>query len=775
MSTLRAMQVSSDKILSLACGLMAALAPIFAACGDSMGPPPNGSSLSGDSGVSRGGSSSSGSTESSSGTRGSGSSGGAGSSGSGSGGTTSGSSSSSSGTGDGVGAQVSIDPQGNYTIVFQRPAWTFGGSLGATPSNIAKALGTDKLGAYDEVTFSYSDPSAKTAGIRAYASTPVVLFTVNYTAMSPNDAPFPKLSTYPQVPYHLAYSEQPFGFHTFTGLTADSPWVYFDGMANAFVLSAANHFMNAATARSAGSITTGIDPTIATLPAGFSFQTVLVAQPSINSAYEAWGNALTTWSGKKRPASDATPTLERFGYWTDHGATYYYNYDKAQGYAGTLLAVRDYYKQQGIPLAYVQLDSWWYPKGAADIWSYTAGGQFKYAADKTLFPMDLPAFEASIALPFITHARWIDPSSPYRTQYKMSNNVSTDPAYWMEIAAYLQAGGVTVYEQDWLNQNALPLTNNLTDQDDFMDNMASAMAAKGLTMQYCMPLPRHYLQSTKYDNLVTTRVSNDRFLRSNWQDFFYASRLASALGEWPWVDTFMSSEEDNMILATLSAGMVGVGDAIGAANKANISRAIRSDGVIVKPDVPIVPLDSTFVNGAKGVDTPDVAATYTDFGAMRASYVWSFNAGANLATTFTPAAFGHTGQVFVFNWFAGTGKVVDAAAAYAENLAPIAGGSSDYYIVVPVGPSGIALIGDAGKYASLGKKRVTQLADNGTVRVSLAFASGEGAVTLRGYAPAQPTATASAGTVGPVIWNAVTKMFIVDVTQANGQATVTLM
>jgi hypothetical protein len=421
----------------------------------------------------------------------------------------------------------------------------------------------------------------------------------------------------------------------------------------------------------------------------------------------------------------------------------------------------------------MQLDSWWYPKGAKASWSDKASGEYEYSADKTLFPGDLPAFQASLALPLVTHARWIDQASPYRTQYKMSNNAVTDLAYWTAIAAYLAARGVTVYEQDWLNQNALPLTDNLVDEDAFMDNMASAMAAKGLTMQYCMALPRHFLQGTKYDNLYTMRVSVDRFSPPRWQNFLFASRLASALGEWPWVDTFMSGEEDNMVLATLSAGMVGVGDAIGSTSKANVSRAARTDGVIVKPDAPIVPLDATFVNGAKGVDTPDVAVTFTDFGGMRASYVWAFNTGNNLTATFTPASFGHGGRVLVFNWFAGTGRVVDAAAAYTEDLAPSAGASRNYYVVVPVGPSGIALVGDAGKYVSLGRKRVTALADDGTLRVSLAFANGEGPVTLRGYAPAQPTVTASSGAVGPVVWDAASKLFTVDVTQAKGAASVT--
>src|SRR5262249_35812494 len=156
-----------------------------------------------------------------------------------------------------------------------------------------------------------------------------------------NAAPFPTLSKHPQLPYHLSYGEVAFAPYSFSTITPDSPLLGFDGAANAFLVSAANHFMNAATTDSQGAIATGIDPSIATLPSGLSFQTVLVAGPSINGVYEAWGRALTSLSGKKRPASDAAPNLERFGYWTDNGAAYYYDYDKTKGYPGTVLAVRD--------------------------------------------------------------------------------------------------------------------------------------------------------------------------------------------------------------------------------------------------------------------------------------------------------------------------------------------------------------------------------------------------------------------------------------------------
>src|SRR5262249_24185071 len=155
----------------------------------------------------------------------------------------------------------------------------------------------------------------------------------------------------------------------------------------------------------------------------------------------------------------------------------------------------------------------------------------------------LAAFRQSLGLPLVTHARWIDPASPYRAQYTMSHDVSTDPRFWTDLAANLHQAGVITYEQDWLNQRALPATDNLEDQEAFLDAMAAAMESAGLSMQYCMPLPRHYLQSTKYRNLVTTRVSGDRFGPNHWLQFFYASRLAGTLCVWPWADVFLSSEE----------------------------------------------------------------------------------------------------------------------------------------------------------------------------------------------------------------------------------------
>jgi hypothetical protein len=396
------------------------------------------------------------------------------------------------------------------------------------------------------------------------------------------------------------------------------------------------------------------------------------------------------------------------------------------------------------------------------------GGEYLYQADTTLFPSGLASFQQSLGVPLITHARWIDTASPYRSMYKMSGNVSTDPAFWSKIASYLKSSGVTTYEQDWLNQLALPSTSNLTDQDAFTDNMAQAMASAGVNIQYCMGLPRHYLQSTKYQNLVTARVNDDGFSRNRWRVFFYTSRLAWSMGLWPWSDVFMSNQHDNLLLSTLTGGMMGVGDPINGADKASIMRAIRADGVLIKPDVPILLMDRTIVAEAQGKTDPSIATTYSQHTGGRTTYVFGFTSSST-SMSFTPAELGYSGSVYAYDVNHGTGRLLTAAQANTDTISDTA-----YYIVAPVGASGIAFLGEQGKLASTGAKRITDWSDDGTLAVSVTFASGETSVTLMGYAPSAPTATADTGGVGTVQYDSATKRFTVSVSPSGSSATVKL-
>jgi hypothetical protein len=337
--------------------------------------------------------------------------------------------------------------------------------------------------------------------------------------------------------------------------------------------------------------------------------------------------------------------------------------------------------------------------------------------------------------------------------------------------SYLHNNNVVVYEQDWLSAQAQSLSN-LTDPNAWMTAMADAASQYNLTVQYCMPDPHHILQSTMYSSVVTARVSDDHFMRSHWDDFLYDSRPVSAVGVWPWTDVFTSSETDNLLISTLSAGMVGVGDALGTVDKTNLLQTVRPDGVIVKPDSSIVPLDSTYIAEAQGQNPAMVAAAYTYHTDMTAAYVFAYSrTGQDETASFSPASLGITSsKAYVYNYFTGKGELVSANQSVSRKV-----NDGSYYIVVPVGPSGIAFLGDAGKFASLGDKRISTLYDNGVLHATVAFAANEGAVTLHGYAPSQPVVTTTDGSAGTVSYNPKTHLFSFSLSAGkNNSATVSI-
>jgi hypothetical protein len=658
----------------------------------------------------------------------------------------------------GAALQVSVDPSGAYTITAADPPWIFGGTVGKPLSNLAVSTGTGNAGDYREIDFDYSDGVPRHGAILAFTNRNAVLFIAQNLAATTAAARFPSLAAYPQTPFHLAFNGT-FGIYDFNQLPADSPWLFFDSGANAFIVSPASNFMVATTSQDAhGEIVSGINSGIASLPAGFTMQTLLVVEKGINRAFDTWGRAMTDLQGKTRPANNADRSLGYLGYWTDNTATYYYRTDPNLSYEDTLLAVRDDFARQGIPLGYLQLDSWFYPKGATATWQDYTSGISQYVGDPTLFPDTLKGFQQQLGVPLITHARWIDASSPYRQQYQMSGDVAVDPAYWDSVASYLQDAGALTYEQDWLSAKAQTACN-LADPDAFLGNMASSMANHGLTIQYSMAFPRHFLQSSKYNNVTTIRVSGDGFGRGGWDSFLYGSRLAGALGLWPWSDVFQSTQTQNLLLSTLSAGPVGVGDPIGSLSGSNLFQSIRGDGAIVKPDVPLVPLDQTILGDAQGSTSPMVAATYTDFGEMKAVYVFAYGRGGDMPVSFTPASLGLSGSAYIYNYFGGTGQLLDAAGTFADT-APVNG---VYYIVVPVGPSGIAFLGDAGQFVSLGKQRISAVSDRGRLQAGLVFAAGETVRVLRGYSPSPPVVLAIDGQADAPVYDRSTGLFTVAV------------
>jgi hypothetical protein len=662
-----------------------------------------------------------------------------------------------------AGLTVSVDSSGSYDITLPDPQWHFGGNLGTALKNISAAPSVDAVGNYSEISFDFQTDAPRHGAIRAYGNHQAVLFTVSQAVQVPNTLTFPNFTQFPQGLHHVTYSGI-FAPPSFQGFSSESPWIFFDSSANTFIFSPVVHFMTATTVWGPnGNWGGAISDQIANLPAGGQHQMLLVVEKGINRAFDTWGQTLTSLRGKTRPANDADTSLNQMGYWTDNGATYYYHTGNALTYEQTLAGVKADFDRAGIGLGYIQLDSWFYPKGGDDAWNDNGGGIYQYVAASPLFPSGLGSFQRQLGIALITHARWIDPASPYHKLYTMSGNVVLDPRYWSTVASYLATSGVAIYEQDWLDDKA-HTDFNLNDGETFLGNMAAAMAQQNLTVQYCMASARHFLQSSRYSNVTTIRTSDDRFTKARWTHFLYTSRLASALGLWPFTDAFLSSETSNLLVATLSAGPVGVSDAIGSLNGANLLRAVRQDGVIVKPDVPLAPVDSSYSSAAQGVDAPQVDDTYTDFGALRTHYVFAYTDGSNPQAQFLPSELGLTGQAYIYDYFSGQGHVVNPT----DTVKAAVTNDSLYWVAAPIGPSGMAVLGDLAQFVPMGRKRVTDFTDNGAIHLTVAFAHGETSRTITGYAPRAPIAGALNGFASHVTYERTTGLFHVQVMPGSG-------
>lgn len=658
--------------------------------------------------------------------------------------------------------EVTITSTGGYVIRSKSSEMRLDGQVPDWTTAVHVRTGSDALGGYQELDASFGS-AGRLGVIRLYNSSPSVLLLDQHAGADANTAPFPAFRVEPQDLMRASYRVAVFAPIQFGKLNSMGPWIFFDQHGNTMIVSPADNFLvSSLTEDATGVMHSGIDRQISTLPSKFKHGTLVDFGEGINESLDAWGARLQKLGHKKPVTNDADLVLAKFGYWTDNGAHYYYRYNHQLGYEGTLLAVRDQFQSLGVPLAYMQLDSWWYPKAKGDN-PGGDNGETIYRADPTIFPDGLTEFHKKMGLPFVTHARWVSPNSPYRTKYRMSKNVIIDPRFWRKTATYLHESGVITYEQDWLNQNARPAID-IAQSQAFLDDMAGGMASKGIGIQYCMALPGYFMASTQLQNVRTIRSSDDRFIRARWDAFLYTSEFAHAVGLWPWSDVFMSNELPNLVLSTLSAGPVGTGDLLGSIDAANLKRAMRRDAVLLKPDVPLVPINAMYIvdatGGNRAKSAPMVATTQSNFGTATEHYVFAYPRVKGAIGVDVPLSeLGIDEPVYAWNWVTHTGELLSPGRQLQMRFV----GGWSYEVLAPVNTAGIALLGDTSKIVPLARKRFTTVSNRNTVKAKVVFAPNEKQVVITGYASHEPNVRAITGSVSGLNYSPTTQLFSFEV------------
>ena len=135
-------------------------------------------------------------------------------------------------------------------------------------------------------------------------------------------------------------------------------------------------------------------------------------------------------------------------------------------------------------------------------------------------------------------------------------------------------------------------------------------AASNVDVQLCMMNPAHALASTLMARASNGRGTGDHVVRNAARGLALgaSSILINAVGMWPSRDNVWTNATTNVsgiptehgpavqsLLALLAGGPYGVADLAGTMNRSLVMMGSRSDGVLLRPSIPALPLDATLI------------------------------------------------------------------------------------------------------------------------------------------------------------------------------------
>lgn len=383
------------------------------------------------------------------------------------------------------------------------------------------------------------------------------------------------------------------------------------GEGDTLVLSAMSHFMATSIYQRdetlGNTLEYGIMGSMSTIPANYihSF-IVFYSSNGINSGVEEWGETMQRVFNRTNEHRLNDVAINNVGYYTNNGGYYYYNTTIGMNYEETIVNVAH---QMNFPYHYIELDSWWYYKG-------DGGGVKEWRAMPDVFPDGLPGLHRRLEnIRFAAHNRWWSYDNVYKDKYAFALDADNkkglpigNDTFWFDLFTEAHNWGLILYVQDWLSAQTRIFHPTYTDinlGEQWLTSMGTAADQLGINIQYCMSLPRNFLQALQIPRVTHARASDDYAVslmdqrRPQW-NIGITSMFLDAIGIAPFKDVHWSTSiqpgspygsdakevlpDRQILVATLSTGPVAVGDGINQTNVERIMKCCRKDGLILKPD-----------------------------------------------------------------------------------------------------------------------------------------------------------------------------------------------
>jgi hypothetical protein len=407
------------------------------------------------------------------------------------------------------------------------------------------------------------------------------------------------------------------------------------GEGDILVLSPFSRFMATSLTQTNNTLEYGVMGSMLSITPNYNHSLIVFySSKGINEGVREWGQTMQKAYNRTNQYRLNDISINNLGYYTNNGGYYYYHTEDGVNYEKTMLDVR---RNISLPFHYIEIDSWWYHKGIGD-------GVSEWVARQDIFPDGLPAFYRKLEnTPIVAHNRYWAYDTVYKTNYSFVLDEKNGKAlpigndsFWIDLFTQARQWGLIVYEQDWLiaqTEDFSPLYTDIHLGDQWLMSMGEAADKLNINIQYCMSLPRHILTALEIPRVTQARVSPDyaTHLESQVEQWAIgiSSMFADAIGLAPFKDVFWSTSLQpganytptptevlparEILMATLSTGLVAPGDAIKYTNFESIMKCCREDGLIFKPDRPLTMINALISDWAlyDGVSQGELYSTKT--------------------------------------------------------------------------------------------------------------------------------------------------------------------
>jgi hypothetical protein len=530
----------------------------------------------------------------------------------------------------------------------------------------------------------------------------------------------------------------------------------------------------------AGTLRCGWHGDLESVQEGFTTDLAFLAADSPRGALDAWGRMLLDAAGTVRPGRWPDAVGSRPSYWTDNGSAYWYKTEATQDVIGSIVAAVDDLRMKGVRIGAVQLDSWFYPHAElrpfnTEEWEVPPTAMVSWEERSDILPEGIAALRDGLGNPpLVAHIRHLSVDSP------MADTAPTwrDPPYaapstpeayerWLDQCV---TWGVETLEHDWMVEvffGVRGMRSRPGRATAWQEGIDAAARERGITLQWCMGTPADFAQTTALTQVTSVRTSGDHGYIATagqlWAWFCITNALAGSLGLMPFKDVFRADPEvagqngePEALLSALSTGPVGLGDRVGRMDPAIALRTCRADGLLVKPHNPITAIDESLLSGPAFNPVPLFASCTSEHEAGTWTYFVAFHANPadepvtgeirltslpSLPRARTQPGFGRAkrdcdvaNHLVAWNW-----RTQNAERLSLDSAIPVSLEREDwdFYVLVPILSSGLAVIGDVTKFVTAGDARIEIFGTSSGAR--LVVKGGGEKVTIVGWAEAAPT------------------------------------